>query len=271
MMCRLLEVSPSGFYVWLGRGESRRARENRALAVEIRAVHQESHGTYGSPRVHAELQSRGRRCGQKRVASIMQAQEIVGKQRRKFKHTTDSDHDKPVAENLLGQQFLVKTPDTAWVGDITYIPTQEGWLYLAGVLDLFSRRVVGWATSSRINQDLIMEATHQALQDRRPARGLIHHSDRGSQYASKAFQGLLKDHGVVVSMSGVGNCYDNAVMESFFHSLKVEWIHGRTFRTREEARRGLFEYIEIFYNNWRRHSTLGMVSPAQYERLARVA
>jgi putative transposase len=271
MMCRLLAVRPSGFYAWLKRPESLRRRENRKLIVEIRAIHERSRGTYGSPRIHAELQGQGHRCGRHRVAGLMRVNGLAGRQRRKFRPTTDSQHALPVAENLLGQRFTVAEPDTAWVADITYIPTREGWLYLAATMDLFSRRIVGWATSARLKRELVLEATKRALANRRPPCGLVHHSDRGSQYASGDFRKLLKAHGLKGSMSGVGNCYDNAAMESFFHSLKVEWVHGRVYRTREEARRNLFEYIEIFYNNWRRHSTLGMVSPAEFERLAHVA
>ncbi len=271
MMCRLLEVTASGFYAWLCRPESSRERQNRILGVEIRAIHRTSKRAYGSPRIHRDLRDNGRKCSRKRVAAIMRREGIVAKHARKFKHTTDSGHELPVAENLLNQKFSVEAPNTVWVSDITCIWTREGWLYLAMVLDLFSRRVVGWATSSRINQDLVIAAARAAIENRHPAPGLIFHSDRGSQYASKRFQALLKAHGIVSSMSGVGNCYDNAVAESFFHSLKVEWIYGEEFRTREEARRSLFEYIEVFYNGWRRHSTLGMVSPVRFEQLAQVA
>jgi transposase InsO family protein len=239
--------------------------------VEIKAIHGRSRGTYGSPRVVQDLRRAGHGCGVNRVARLMRIHGIAGKQRRKFKHTTDSNHGHPVAPNLLAQCFTGWFRDEAWVGDITYIPTREGWLYLAANMDLFSRRIVGWAASSRIDRGLALEALQRAIAVRNPRAGLIYHSDRGSQYASEDFQKQLQAHGMICSMSRRGNCYDNAAMESFFHSLKVEWIGDRVFETRAEARRSLFEYIELFYNSWRRHSTLGMVSPAEYERRARVA
>lgn len=271
MMCRLLEVTASGFYAWLHRPESNRGIAERRLEVEIKAVHRRSRGTYGSPRVRKDLREAGHECGLKRVARLMRLHGLAGKQRKKFRHTTDSNHAFPVAPNLLDQCFRGWLQDEAWVGDITYIPTREGWLYLAANMDLFSRRIVGWATSSRIDRGLALEALQRAIDIRHPRPGLIHHSDRGSQYASGDFQDLLTKHGMICSMSRRGNCYDNAAMESFFHSFKVEWIGDRIFETREEARRVIHEYIELFYNVWRRHSTLGMVSPAEYERLARVA
>jgi transposase InsO family protein len=271
MMCRLLEVSTSGFYAWCLRPESRRATAERRLVVEIKASHGRSRGTYGSPRVRQDLREAGHTCGLNRVARLMRLHGIAGKQRKKFKHTTDSNHAHPVAPNLLEQCFRGWLRDEVWVGDITCIPTREGWLYLAANMDLFSRRIVGWATSNRIDRGLALEALQRAIDIRTPGPGLIHHTDRGSQYASVDFQKLLKKRGMICSMSRRGNCYDNAAMESFFHSLKVEWIGDRIFETRAEARRALHEYIELFYNSWRRHSTLGMVSPAEYERLAQVA
>jgi len=271
MMCRLLEVTTSGFYAWCLRPESRRAISERGLVVEIKASHRRSQGSYGSPRVWEDLHAAGCRCGLNRVARLMRLHGIAGKQKKKFKHTTDSNHSYPVAPNLLEQCFRGWLRDEVWVGDITCIPTREGWLYLAANMDLFSRRIVGWATSNRIDRGLALEALQRAINVRGPRPGLIHHTDRGSQYASGDFQELLKKHGMICSMSRRGNCYDNAAMESFFHSLKVEWIGDRIFETRAEARRVLHEYIERFYNSWRRHSTLGMVSPAEYERLAQVA
>jgi putative transposase len=266
MMCRLLGVGVSGFYAWLRRPESRRGRANRRLLVEIRVAHRRSHGIYGSPRVYEDLRAEGHGCSRKRVARLMRLDGLAGRQRRKFKHTTDSNHAHSVAENLLEQCFTAEKRDEIWVSDITYIPTREGWLYLAATMDLYSRRIVGWSVKSSLARGLVMETMAQAIVRRMPGPGLIHHSDRGVQYACGDFQNLLRAHGMTCSMSGAGNCYDNAAMESFFHSLKVEWIHGRTFTTREEARRSLSEYIETFYNSWRRHSTLGMISPAEFER-----
>ncbi len=271
MMCRLLEVTTSGFYAWCRRPESRRATAERRLLVEIKPIHGRSRGTYGSPRVHKDLGETGIRCGLNRTARLMRLHRIAGKQRRKFKHTTDSNHPYPVFPNLLEQCFQGWLQDEVWVGDITCLPTREGWLYLAANMDLFSRRIVGWATSSRIDRGLALESLQRAIDIRTPRPGLIHHSDRGSQYASGDFQELLRKHRMICSMSRRGNCYDNAAMESFFHSLKVEWIGDRIFETRAEARRPVYEYIELFYSSWRRHSTLGMVSPAEYERLAQVA
>lgn len=271
MMCRLLEVAPSGFYAWLTGPESRREMDNRRLLVEIQASHQRSGGVYGSPRIHRDLQDLGYRCGRHRVARLMRQNGVAAKHRRKFKHTTDSNHPYPVAPNLLDQLFAEWDRNRAWVGDITYIPTREGWIYLAANMDLSSRRIVGWAVSSRIDRKLVLEALQRAVDLRDPEMGLIYHTDRGSQYACGAFQERLKGHGMIASMSRRGNCWDNAAMESFFHTLKVEWLGDRVFETRAEAERSLFKYIELFYNSWRRHSTLGMVSPAEYERLAQVA
>ena len=252
MMCRVLEMAPSGFYAWLIGPESRRERDNRRLLVEIRACHQRSGGAYGSPRIHLDLQDLGYRCGRHRVARLMRQHGVAAKHRRKFKHTTDSNHQYPVAPNLLDQLFADWDRDRAWVGDVTYIPTREGWLYLAANMDLSSRRIVGWAVSSRNDRKLVLEALQRAVDLRNPAL-------------------RLKGHGMIASMSRRGNCWDNAAMESFFHSLKVEWLGDQVFETRAEAERSLFKYIELFYNSWRRHSTLGMVSPAEYERRAQVA
>ena len=270
-MCRLLEVSPSGYYAWSARPESRRSREERQLVVAIRAFHQASRRTYGSPRIHKDLREHGLRCGENRVARLMRKHGVRAKQARKFKATTDSKHDQPVAENLLGQDFRVSKPNTRWVADITYIATRAGWLYLAVVLDLFSRRVVGWSTSDRIDRELVIQALKAGVWQRQPRAGLMHHSDRGSQYASSDFRKILRSRGIESSMSRKGNCYDNAVAESFFHTLKVECVKEEDYQTREQARASLFDYIEGFYNTRRRHSTLGYVSPVEYEKLSLTA
>ncbi len=264
-MCRVLAVSKSGYYAWRGRQESRRSRENRRLLVEIKTVHAESRKTYGSPRIHAELQARGRRCSQNRVARLMRLDAVCAKQKRRFKATTDSKHPLPVAENLLDRHFEPEAPNTVWASDITYIWTQEGWLYLAVVLDLCSRRIVGWSMQPRLERKLVLDALDMAVQARRPAKGLLHHSDRGSQYASGDYQAMLAHATMVCSMSRRGNCWDNAPVESFFSTLKRELVHHRRYRSRTEARAEIFEYIEVWYNRRRRHSSLGYLSPAEYE------
>jgi putative transposase len=271
LMCRVLEASPSGFYDWLRRPESRRAAEDRTLVEKIQAVHSESRQTYGSPRVHASLKAEGYQIGRNRVARLMRENDIRPRTKRKFKVTTDSRHDHPIAPNLLDRQFTVAAPNTVWLADLSYIWTREGWLYLAVVLDLFSRQVVGWAMDERMPQELTLAALDMALKRRQPLPGLMHHSDRGSQYAAGAYQKRLTEHGIVCSMSRKGNCWDNAPMESFFHTLKTELVHHRDYLTRDQARRDIFEYIEVFYNRQRRHSTLGYLSPAQFEVTALAA
>ena len=264
-MCDVLKVSRSGFYSWHGRPESPQAGKRRRLTVLIKTIHKESRQTYGSPRIYAELKACGETCCLNTVASYMRENDIYAKTKRKFKHTTDSNHKLPIAENLLDRQFTQNEPNRAWVSDITYVPTREGWLYLSTVQDLFSRKIVGWAMSHRINRQLVIDALGMAVCNRRPPPGLLHHSDRGSQYASGDYQDLLEEHDMQCSMSRKGNCWDNAVMESFYRSLKTELIHHEDFQTREEARRAIFEYIEVFYNRVRRHSTLGYISPLEYE------
>jgi len=263
--CKALGVSRSGYYAWRCRPESDRARENRCLEVEIRAIHERSRRTYGSPRVWAELRSRGLRCSRNRVARLMQHAGIAAVMRRRYRHTLDTRHDYPVAPNVLGQDFRVSGVNRVWLTDITYIWTEEGWLYLGVVLDLASRRVVGWALSARADRQLTMAALEMALGRRRPLVGLIHHSDQGGQYACWDYQRMLADHGFECSMSRRGNPYDNAAMESFFKTLKVELVYRRRFATREEAKTAIAEYIELFYNCRRRHSALGYLSPAEYE------
>lgn len=233
--------------------------------MAIRIAHKESREIYGSPRIHAELKAYGRTCCLNTVAKYMRENGIAAKTKRKFKHTTDSKHKLPIADNLLNRQFVQNEPNRAWVSDITYIPTREGWLYLATVQDLFSRKIVGWAMSHRIQRQLTIDALRMAVAFRRPSPGLLHHSDRGSQYASHDYREVLEAYDMKCSMSRKGNCWDNAVMESFYRSIKTELIYHEDFDTREEARRAIFEYIEVFYNRVRRHSTLGYLSPTEYE------
>jgi transposase InsO family protein len=221
--------------------------------------------------VHSELSDRGVLCGKNRVARLMRVNNIRAKQRRKFKATTDSKHSLPVAENVLGRNFEAKRPNEKWVTDITYIPTKEGWLYLAVIIDLYSRLIVGWGMGERLAQVLVMDALKMALLRRNPSRGLLHHSDRGSQYAGDDYQNILAERGIICSMSRKGDCYDNAVAESFFHTLKTELVRHRSYETRSQAKADLFEYMEVFYNRKRRHSSLGYKSPAEYENLANVA
>jgi putative transposase len=268
LMCRMLEVSPSGFYAWSKREPSERALDDQRLAVEVAEVHKRSRRRYGSPRVHRELQNAGKRIGRKRVARLMRTQGLVARPKRRFRRTTDSTHGKAPAPNLLERNFVAGAPDRIWVTDITYIWTKEGWLYLAAVIDLFSRRVVGWAVSERIDAALCCEAVRNALLSRRPAPGLILHSDRGSQFVSKDFVKLVEAHRIVQSMSRKGDCWDNAVAESFNGTIKGELVEEEDFATRAEARRAIFEYIEGFYNSTRLHSYLGYASPAVFERVA---
>ena len=266
-MCRLLVASRSGYYAWLReRGRGRRLKENEALLEAIRRFYRASRGTYGSPRITEDLRDAGLRCGENRIARLMRVNGIIAKTRRRFKATTNSRHRLPVSPNLLNRDFTADGPNKIWTFDITYVWTEEGWLYLAVVLDLFSRQVVGWAMGDRIDTDLVLRAFNQAVMRRRPAPGLIFHSDRGSQYASDDFRKALKLCGAVQSMSNKGNCYDNAVTETFFHTLKTELVYFERYTTRAEAKRGIFEYIEAFYNRVRRHSSLGYRSPHVFEQ-----
>lgn len=270
-MCQALKVSKSGYYAWLRRPESQRARQNRQLLGQIRVVHERSRKTYGSPRVTAELHAEGVRCSENRVTRLMRLGGIRAKTKRKFKATTDSRHGHPVAPNLLDRQFTVDRPNRVWVSDITYIWTAEGWLYLAGVLDLYSRMVVGWSMNNRVTGELTRDALQQAIGRRHVLPGLLHHSDRGSQYAAGEYQGLLVQHGMICSMSRKGDCYDNAVMESFFATLKTELVLWERFATRDDAKAKIFEYLEVFYNCQRRHSSLGYQSPVEFERIKKVS
>ncbi len=267
LLCDTLEVSSAGYYAWRQRPRSTQQERRDTLLVEIRATHVEVKARYGSPRIHAELVARGHDCCVNTVAKLMRDNGIAAKTAKKFRcTTTDSNHNLPVAENLLDRQFDPSAPNESWVADITYIPTREGWLYLAAVEDLYSRRVVGWSMADHMESRLVVDALALAVQRRLPGEGLLTHSDRGSQYASDHYQSLLARHGITCSMSGRGDCWDNAPMESFFASLKKELVLDANFATRAEARAAIVEYIEVFYNNQRRHSTLGYVSPAEYER-----
>ena len=268
LMCRVLEVAPSGYYASLKRPPSWHALIDEVLMARVRLIHAESGETYGAPRVHAELQAEGLPASPKRVARLMREEGLVARPRKASRvRTTDSHHDHPIAPNLLARQFDVHGVglNRVWVSDLTYIPTREGMLYLATVLDLGSRRCVGWAMRDTMEVELALSALQMAREARRPAPGLIHHSDRGSQYASGAYRAELTAHGMVASMSAQGDCYDNAVAESFFSTLEFELLMRNDWHTRQEARRAIFRYIETWYNRKRRHSTLGYLNPAAYE------
>jgi transposase InsO family protein len=265
-MCRILEVSRSAFYDWLTRPESNRSQEEKRLGSKVAEIHQKSRQTYGARRIREELADQGESLSRPRVRRLMRRQGLTVKTKRKFKATTNSNHGLPVAPNRLNREFQVTAPDKAYVGDITYIRTDEGWLYLAVLIDLYSRAVVGWAMSERIDAKLANAALMMAIWKRKPGAGLMAHSDRGSQHASALYQKTLREHEFVCSMSRKGNCWDNAPAESFFHTLKTELVHHRRYRTREEAKLEIFEYIEVFYNRQRRHSTIGYQTPMGYEQ-----
>jgi transposase InsO family protein len=267
-MCQQLGVSRSGYYAWKGATGGRAEQGGPGPAEVVTAVHQESRGTYGSPRVHAELRARGQRVSRKRVARLMRKHELAARKRRRFVQTTDSRHNQPVAPNVLERNFSPGQPNCTWATASSYVRTRQGWLYLAVVMDLFSRKVVGWSMSQNIDRLLVLNALDMALQGRQPPRGLLHHSDRGSQYASTDYHQALAARGIQCSMSRKGNCWDNAVVESFFSSLKLELVYTTDFATHEQARLALFEYIEVFYNRQRRHSSLGYVSPVDFELAA---
>jgi transposase InsO family protein len=266
LLCATLEVSPAGYYAWRTRPASAARQRRAALLVEARAIHQEVKGRYGSPRLHAELRARGHGCCVNTVAKLMADNGIRAKTTRKFRHTTDSNHKRAVADNLLDRQFDPDGPNVAWSADITFIPTADVWLYLAVVEDLFSRMIVGWSMDATMTSRLVVDALDMALGRRVPEEGLLAHSDRGSQYASEHYQRLLQKHGIACSMSGVAQCWDIAPVESFFASLKKELVHQEKYTTREQAKASIFEYVEAFYNRTRRHSSLGYLSPAEFER-----
>ena len=271
LMCRTLAVSPAGYYAWRSRPESHRAVSARTVLSAIRVIHQESRETYGSPSIWDALLKQGHCVGEHRVARLMRQAGLRAKTVKKWRATTPSQHRFPVAANTLDRQFTVESPNRVWAGDLTYVWTPEGWLYLAVILDLYSRRVIGWAMGHRLTVDLAERALIMALANRRPRAGLLHHSDRGSQDTATRYQQLLATHGVTVSMSRKGNCWDNACIASFFGTLKRELVYHRHSATRDDATRDIFEYIEVFYNRQRRHSTLGYHSPAEYEARTVVA
>ena len=270
-LCRTLGVSPSGYYAWRRRPPSARTVANQRLVTHMRLIQREVHETYGSPRMHAELVARGLPCNVKRVARLMRLHHLRARHKRRYRVTTQVNPKLPIAPNQLAQHFQASAPNEKWVGDITYIWTREGWLYLAAVMDLYSRRIVGWALASSQDTTLVIAALHMALGRRQPPAGLLHHSDRGSQYASAQYQAVLQAHRCTVSMSGTGNCFDNAAMESFFGTLKAERINGQSYQTRDQARQDIVSYIEGFYNVTRRHSTLGYRSPLEFEQASPMA
>ena len=268
ILCRVLRVSTSGYYTWLSRPESPRTRRNRRLALQLRAAYARSRKTYGRRRLHAQLRAEGIPCSRNRVARLMRQEGIYGRRRRGFRITTDSKHNLPVAENLLGRDFSVTAPDQVWVSDITYLPCAEGWEYLASVMDLYSRRIVGWAMQSSLERSLTLRALEMAVAQRQPAPGLLHHSDRGSQYACGDYQAALGQQGMICSMSRKGDPWDNAPKESFFGTLKTELGQDASRSPREQVRQEVFNYIEVFYNRQRLHSALGYLSPAIFESLS---
>jgi len=271
VLCRVMCVSRSGFYAWRNRPPSLRAREDARLRTRIRVIHAQSRQTYGSPRTLRALQDDGERIGLHRVERLRRAEELKTCYKRRYRITTQSDHAYPVSENILARNFTPSAPNQVWAGDITYVATAEGWIYLAVVLDLYSRRVIGWSMGPRLNSTLAQEALSMAVKQRRHAGVVLHHSDRGVQYASADFQALLSGQRMICSMSRRGNCWDNAVVESFFKTLKVECVYRQRLQTREQARQTIFEYIEVFYNRQRLHSTLDYRSPVAYEEVCLAA
>lgn len=267
-LCGVLGVSASGYFAWKDRPACRRQRDDLVLLAHARSSFALSNGTYGSPRMTRELQDNGFAVGRRRTARLMRENDLKARQKRRFKRTTSSEHSWPVAPNIIDQDFAADGPNQKWGVDISYVWTREGWLYLAVVIDLFSRRVVGWAVGDRLHRRLAIAALQTALTMRRPPEGLIHHSDRGSQYCSIDYQAVLRSHGIRISMSGKGNCYDNAMVETFFKTLKSELVWRTTFFTRAEAERDIARYIDGFYNPVRRHSALDYLSPAQFEKQA---
>jgi len=266
LLCRVLDVSSSGFYAWRNRSPSARATKDAQLAAQIVTIHKESREIYGAPRIHAELAAEGMGCGRKRVARLMRQAQIVGCHRRRHTITTVREPAAPVAPDRVERQFVAVAPNVLWSADITYVPTWMGFLYLAVVLDVFSRRIIGWAMADHLRTDLVVSALDMALWNRRPDQGVIHHSDHGCQYTSIAFGQRCREAGVQPSMGSVGDCYDNAITESFFATLECEFLEHSTFHTHAEARTAIFEFIEGFYNTHRRHSALGYLAPAEFER-----
>ncbi len=270
-MCHILNVSRSGYYQWLHKKPSAHYKKDQILKKKILKIYNLGRGYYGSPRTCKQLAKEGYNCGKKRVERLMKELEIRARYKKKYKATTDSNHNLPVARNHLNRDFTVFKPNQRWVSDITYINTNEGWLYLAAIMDLYSRKIVGWAMGKQLTRDLVVKALKMALDRRRPNKGLLLHSDRGSQYASHYYQKLLLKHGIICSMSRKGNCWDNAVMESFFRTLKVELVYNCKFETCLQAQRSIFEYIEVFYNRIRIHSAIGYNSPEEFEKQRKAA
>lgn len=269
-MCDVLAVSTSGYYGWLDRPESLRSQRHKRLVDKIKDIYQQTHEIYGSPRIHGELVDDGIIVGKNTVAKLMKRHQIQSKVHKRFVVTTNSRHSLASAKNLLNREFDVEMPNEKWVSDVTFIPTREGWLYLATIMDLYSRKIIGWSMGKSNSTLLVSQALKMAIEQRQNVKGLILHSDRGIQYASGDYQQLMRDHGIICSMSRKGNCWDNAVMESFYHSLKTEWVVFEDYRTRTQARSSLFEYIELFYNRQRRHSSLAYKSPVTYENMMSV-
>jgi len=266
ILCDVLDVSPAGYYAWRSRPESRRSTINRQLVNDIKQVYRGAYGRYGSPRIHIELKAQGRGVSRGRIERLMRHHGIRAIMARpRWVRTTDSSHDLPIAPNLLDRNFVASAPNCVWLADITYIETDQGWLYLAAVMDLCSRRIVGWAMADHLRTELPLAALQMAIAAKRPGPGLIHHSDRGVQYASEDYRKVIQSAGFQASMSRKADCYDNAPMESFFHTLKTELVHHRHYATRQEARREIFAYIEGFYNRTRRHSAIGYISPIEME------
>jgi len=270
-MCAALGVSRSGYYEWRHRPPSARSLENQRLLGRIREIHQASREAYGAHKTWKALRGEGESCGRHRVARLCQRHGIVANRVRLFRRAYAARNSAPLPPNLLNRNFTADAPNRVWVTDITFVPTRRGWLYVAAIIDLFSRRVVGWAMSHRIDQQLVLDALHMAIEQRRPQPGLIHHSDQGQQYAAAAYRTALSAHGIVQSMSRKGNCLDNAVAESFFSNLKNELVHHRVFEDRDQARSAIFDYMELFYNRQRIHQSLGFVTPDDFEAMARVA
>ena len=271
MLCRVLEVSRSGFYAWLERSPSARKKADAQLATKIAAVHKKSRETYGSPRIHVELRERGTRVGRKRVARLMQEKGLRARRKRRFRRTTDSKHSNPIAPNLLERCFEANAPDEVWVTDVTCIWTGEGWLYLAALVDLFARRVVGWAASDANDTTLALDALNHALREHNPGPGLVHHSDRGSPYTSEEYRRALIERGIIASMSRKGDCWDNAVAESFWATIKGELTEHETYATHAAAIAAIADYIDSFYNPCRRHSSIGYATPIEFELKAQIA
>jgi putative transposase len=268
-MCAALEVSENGYFNWRKRGTCQRKRDDEQLAERIEDAYHENRGVYGSPRIHAELKEQGVHCGRKRIVRLMQEKRISASRKRQKAHKTASDHASLCAPNLLGRDFTADAPDKKWMTDMTFIETREGWLYLAGVIDAYSRKLIGWAMGKEHDAELVKQALQMALQQRQPGADLVHHSDRGSEYTSKSYQDLLKQQNIRISMSRKGDCYDNALIESFWGTLKEECFGHGIYQSRKEAKIAIFEYIEVFYNRKRRHSSLGYLSPIEYEKQAR--